>query len=265
MAKIPFPDIPAFPGVSDIPINTGNIIPSAADLSVTNIIGAVRSGSFLSAYQTLFGLKYGIYKEGKPIIEVDTILEINISNQSQISDYPIETGSFATYNKVALPSTYRLEMLKTNSLIGASKSDVIGTLQSLLRPAKPDYSTTEQSTDDDDETSVITDIKDFFGWNNGSSNKVQFVDVVTPDKTYTNVQLESYDVTETYEQGVSLNIQATLKEVREQISELSNNPTTADGAEKETLGQMISRNFDEAKECMKDAATTALDTIKGIF
>lgn len=272
MAKIPFPDIPNLPGVSDIPVNAGNIIPGAADLSVTNIISAVRSGSFLSAYQTLFGLKYGIYKNGRPILEVDTITELNVSNQSQISDFPIETGAFSSYNKVALPSTYTMDLIKTNSLIGSDKTDVINILQELLRPAKLGYllsAPTENSTNNDESSTFgfgLSDIKNFFGRGDGpDQGDIQFVDVVTPDKTYSNVQLESYNVTENNETGLALIITVGLREIMQPINLSDNNPTEPDGADKESLGEMISRNFNEATDYVKDSASRAISAIRGVF
>lgn len=246
MAKIPFPDIPNVPGVSDIPVNVGNIIPGAVDLNVTNIISAVRSGSFLSAYQNLFGLKYGIFKDGRAILEVDTITEISVSNQSQISDFPVERGSFSSYNKVALPSTYALDMLKTNSLVGSDKTDVINTLQELLRPAKISYllSVPAESAD---------------------NNDVQFVDVVTPDKTYTGVQLESYNVTENTDEGLKLIINCTFIEVRQVNDIVEQDPALPDGAGEESLGEMVVRGFNEATEYVKSVAEAALNTIKGLL
>lgn len=183
MAKIPFPDIPSAPGVGDIPVNPGSILPGAADINVTNIISALRSGSILSAYETLFGLKYGIYKDGKPMLEVDTITEITVDNQSQISHFPVEKGAFRSYNKIALPSSYTLEMLKTNSLVGARKTDVINTLQAMLRPAKWGYvnSVTQPPRDFGDDNNLVN-LNDFFGVPILNGDDIEFVDVVTPSK-----------------------------------------------------------------------------------
>lgn len=249
MAKIPFPNIPDVPGVSDIPINTGNIIPSSADLSVTNIIGAVRSGSFLSAYQTLFGLRYGIYKDGWPVLEVDTITEVNVSNQSQISEFPIEGGAFSSYNKVSLPSSYSMNLIKTNSLIGSDKTDVINVLQGLLRPVNQNYLLNET----------------LFVGNDYANADIQFVDVVTPDKTYANVQLESFNIEESNETGVALMISASFREIMQPIDRSNSNSFDPSGAGKESLGEMVSRNFNEATDYVKDSASRAISAIRGFF
>lgn len=256
MPKIPFPDIPNVPGVSSIPVNTGNIIPTAVDLSVTNIISAIRSGSFLSAYQTLLGLRYGIYKNGLQILEVDTVMEINTSNTAQISDFPVEGGAFSSYNKVSLPSAYTLNLIKTNSLIGSSKTDVINILQSLLRPSKPSYLL----------NTPTFGFSEFLGsYDNYGDNNAQFVDVVTPAKAYANVQLESYSIEENNEDGVALMITTTFREIMQPIDASDSNPFQADCAGIESLGEMIGRNFNEATQYVKDSATKAVSAIRGFF
>lgn len=262
MAKIPFPDLPDLPGVDDIPINIGNIIPSAADLNVTNIISALRSGSILSAYDTLFGLKYGIYKYGKPMLEVDTITEITVDNQSQISDFPVEQGAFRSYNKIALPSSYTLEMLKTNSLLGARKTDVINTLQAMLRPTKWGYGETARDSGDDNS---LVNLNDFFGVPILSGDGIEFVDVVTPSKTYTNVQVESFSVTETNEEGNKLVIKVMLKEVMQPLEKNKNNPASADGSFLKNTGKSVSKTFNEATDFIKGKANAAINSVKGLF
>jgi len=61
----------------------------------------------------VFGKVWGIVNEfGIPIILADSVLGMNYDAGSSISKYPVEQGSFASYNKVNSPSMATVQMAK---------------------------------------------------------------------------------------------------------------------------------------------------------
>lgn len=66
----------------------------------------------------LFGeQKWGVYLAGTTTsaLDIRSVLELDIACQAQISDYPIETGSFTSYNKVRLPNDYVVRITNDGS------------------------------------------------------------------------------------------------------------------------------------------------------
>ena len=62
--------------------------------------------------------KWGIFQDGKLAIEPDSVIEVDSRRDFKIEDYPIEMGSFESYNKVAIPNVIRISLAK-----GGSKAD----------------------------------------------------------------------------------------------------------------------------------------------
>lgn len=115
MPLIPFPDIPAYPGVPSLPRSP--LFPPAVKVA----LGAVQ-GALLRAF-TDQGNQWGIYSaSGAPIFNpsrgagiLATFLSsvgsatlstnsVEYGKEMSISDFPIEKGSFASYNKVERPA-----------------------------------------------------------------------------------------------------------------------------------------------------------------
>lgn len=62
---------------------------------------------------------WGIYLNGKVVLEVDGFIDFELQNSSQIANYRIEAGQFASYNKVDSPFSINIAMVKngdTNEL-----------------------------------------------------------------------------------------------------------------------------------------------------
>ena len=61
----------------------------------------------------VFGKTWGIVNRfGIPIVLADTVVSMNYDAGSSISKYPVEQGSFASYNKVNAPSMATVSMSK---------------------------------------------------------------------------------------------------------------------------------------------------------
>lgn len=53
--------------------------------------------------------QWGLFKDGKSVIEADNVVSFEYKRDWAISDYPLEKGAFESYNKVQLPYDVRLQ------------------------------------------------------------------------------------------------------------------------------------------------------------
>ena len=61
--------------------------------------------------------QWGLYDQsGLPAVIVDNIQSLEVALEAQISDFPVENGGFASYNKVIRPFDVRLAMTKGGSV-----------------------------------------------------------------------------------------------------------------------------------------------------
>ena len=91
-------------GMPSIP----GIPPTVSD----SIIGF--GGAF--AINMIFGNQWGVYSQyGIPILLADTVLSTKYQNSSQISQAPLEKGTFASYNKVQDPYKATVTLVKGGS------------------------------------------------------------------------------------------------------------------------------------------------------
>lgn len=124
-----FPDIPQLPGVPPLPR-----LPSILSLPQFSGIGGLPAvlGIIISAQNTRNGVIqyddpdlpdpipaaiWGLFnEEGEHIADVDSVLSVEMRDDSRISNYPLEQGSFAAYNKVAQPFAARVRLAKGGSV-----------------------------------------------------------------------------------------------------------------------------------------------------
>jgi hypothetical protein len=126
--KPPFPNVPNLPGVPQLrrsplfPANPGPVLGTAIALG--------------SLWRSLFATpRWGVFKqvpepgpdEGgiqtvvvrgrlQPAVDCDSVLDFGYRNEYDISDYPVQDGDFATYNKVANPYETYVRMSKGGSV-----------------------------------------------------------------------------------------------------------------------------------------------------
>lgn len=116
MPTIPFPDVPKVPGVPAIPRSP--LFPPAAQAA----LGLVQ-GALWRSFQS--GTRWGIFdSQGKALADPSKLTgaagtlagslgvgatlstdSVDFSKETRVSDFPVERGSFAAYNKVELPAT----------------------------------------------------------------------------------------------------------------------------------------------------------------
>ena len=163
MSFIKFPDVPIAPGIPDVRRSAIGIVSRVSP----KLLGAITRYDMFGLVDGLFGPKWGIYdKQGKPILDVDSVVMFDYRGEHRISEYPVEMGSFSSYNKVAYP--YDIRMVVACTGYGKQKRDRFLQQLDLL----------QQTT--------------------------ELYDIATPDFTYTNVNLTRYDYRRTSREGVTL-------------------------------------------------------------
>lgn len=89
------PNIPNFKGLAT---SGGNALISLGGAAIIN---------------TVFGKTWGLFNEyGIPVVLADGVLGLNFTGSSQISNAPLEKGTFASYNKVDNPDQAVVQLSK---------------------------------------------------------------------------------------------------------------------------------------------------------
>lgn len=191
MPLIPFPDVPFYPGVPAL-VRAANVPPGiqvALGEIQTLLASALQSAQQWGIFDNN-GNQLGILSNGgnglfQSIIASITgnggpVLSTNafeLTKDTKISDFPIEGGSFATYNKVILP----VEPVVTLALQGSA-----------------------------------SDRTTFLNLLNAACESTDLYSVVTPEVTYVNYSLERMNLVRRAERGATLlMVEITLKEIRE--------------------------------------------------
>jgi len=96
MPNIPYPNVPALPGV-----------PALARSNNSQFVAAALTGEILPL--NLFGTTWGIVDEnGSALLTPDSFVDFEYREEYKIPIYPLEEGSFQSYNKVAMPFDCRV-------------------------------------------------------------------------------------------------------------------------------------------------------------
>lgn len=144
---------------------------------------------------------WGIFKDGKPIIVADGMTTLEYHDESSICNAPQEEGQLISYNKVKVPYSARVKLIR-----GGDETDRTIFLASLERV----------------------------------KNSLDLCIVVTPDRQYKNANIVSFDIRRAPESGYQLiEAEIVLQEVRfaGKTAE-KKTPTDANGADKKSTGQI---------------------------
>ncbi|MFY1903851.1 hypothetical protein ACOTBZ_29600 [Achromobacter xylosoxidans] len=120
MPLIEFPNVPQVPGVPAV--LRGLTIPSLGELANLGL-GAIAA--------LIFGIpRWGLYdQDGQQVLLFDTFLGIRFRNGSRISSFPVEQGSFSSFNKVDTPFDAMLRFALSGDT--ASRGALLNTLETL--------------------------------------------------------------------------------------------------------------------------------------
>lgn len=162
-----FPNVPQLPGVPPLPRAVGQ---------ATTIIRAL-TGDTNAIRSLLQTQSWGIFNsEGRQVLEPDTIKEFDFQREFMVSDFPIEGGEFASYNKVRTPYDLGLTVTKGGSLA--------------------------------ERTTFVTQIE-------GLVSSLELFTIATPENSYVNANMTSFRVRRTGETGVSmLTIDLSWRQIR---------------------------------------------------
>lgn len=131
------------------------------------------------------GAVWGIFETGSTTraIDLSSVVEVDISADSRVSDYPIQTGSFVSYNKVANPNFITLRVTKDGS-----------------------------------ETSR----QELLQWLEDNKRDTTLFDILTPESRYASMTLVSYRLSRSARAGAAMITADTLwQEVRQIAAQYS--------------------------------------------
>ena len=144
---------------------------------------------------------WSLYKsDGSQAVPFDTFFSLDVASDGKVTTYPTEPNGFFAYNKVQSPNIVNL----TLGLTGGSA----------------------------DRRSVIESLEELAG-------STELLSVVTPEKTFTNYSLESFDYTRTIADGTDrLKVNLRLVEIRQVSAEYSNEaiPSPKNASDSKTVG-----------------------------
>jgi hypothetical protein len=189
MPLIPFPDVPNAPGVPQLPAPPIGQSASVVQSPLTSSILTGDTSNDLSDLGDSDGPSWGIVDQsGNPVITPDSVVSFEYRGDAKVCNYPVEQGSFSSYNKIAVPFDIRTVMTCGGN--GAMTRDqFITTLEAMK---------------------VSTDLYNF----------------VTPDFLYENVNLVHFDYRREARRGVTLlSVEAWFEEIRESAAAIYSNPS----------------------------------------
>lgn len=93
---------PAFP---DVPKNAGvPQIARAANAAIPTIVLAVQAIRKILSFAKKTPPTWGVFNEfNQQVVKPDSVLTFDNRNEYRVSDFPVQKGAFASYNKVLLP------------------------------------------------------------------------------------------------------------------------------------------------------------------
>lgn len=191
MPLIPFPNVPQVPGVPAILRET--TIPSLGELANLGL-GAIAA--------LIFGIpRWGLYdQDGQQVLLFDTFLGIRFRNGSRISSFPVEQGSFSSFNKVDTPFDAMLRFALSGDT--ASRGALLNTLETL-------------------------------------KGSVDLFSVVTPEIVYPSANVVAYSYERNTRSGPSqLIVDLYVEEVRQTAEAAFSSTAEPDGAGEQNNGQV---------------------------
>lgn len=178
-----FPNVPPAPGVPALNRQPGQTF---ANVELVAADGVAVFSQFL-------GPQWGIFDQlGNPVIVGDSIKAFEFKSEFRISDYPVEQGGFASYNKVQVPFDVVFTVLKGGSvgsllqlaggLMAGGLAGGIGALTGGGVGARADFLASVDA----------------------AVNSLYLFDAVTPEATYLGVNLLKYDYRRARREGATL-------------------------------------------------------------
>lgn len=214
MDVIPKPLYPVVPWAPGIP----PMLRSGAAVLDTLTFGVF---GLSDALAELLGTKkpqWGVFEaSGAPVAIADSVLSVDYKNSSRVSDFPVESGAFASYNKVASPYAARVRLARGGA--------------------------------EDERAAFIAALDE-------AANSLNLYLILLPDREYHNAVIESVDWRREAGSGAGLVVaELQLREVRQVGVQVKTTPKEPDCVAPQAAGQVqcypVSRGVVTAVELTK--------------
>lgn len=212
-----FPNVPVAPGVPPV-------LRAAETVADNAILLAADAAILAHAFQ---GPQWGIFDQAnRPVITGDTVLGVDFRKEWRVSDYPIEEGGFASYNKVRTPFDIRVRFAysgKGSILSAITSGGVLGQIAAGRNPSLANRTAFLQSLD-------------------AAAGSLSLFNVVTPEFTYAGCNIVHYDYRREARHGATmLIVDVWLNEIRVAPSPQFSNTKQPSGADPVNGGTVLPR------------------------
>jgi len=244
MPLIPFPDVPQLPGVPPLPRLPG-LPASSQNFALNSLEGILwrglqtrfvwgifdTAGNALADPAKFTGLA-GAAVEAAGVLWSSTLSThaVEYRKEMKISEFPVEAGGFASYNKVEMPANPRVTLA---------------------------FSGTEA-----DRTAFLTAL-------DTATKSTNLYSIVTPEVRYIGYAIESYDYERRSQKGATLlTVELTLKEIRQVSAQfVKAERPKAPSAEVNANNGKVQPTQPEKSTLVKMQSLfpSLSDTIKGLF
>jgi hypothetical protein len=154
------------------------------------------------------------------------VVDFDLRAEQRLAIFPIEKGSFGSYNKVAMPFEARMKMNKAGT--ESDRTDFLNACDAALKSLK-------------------------------------LYTAVTPEVTYDNASVEHYDYRRTSENGVQLiTVELWLQEVRVAASPTFSNTKTPQGQDAQQDGAVQAQTPTTQQASQASAALDANGPLGGV-
>lgn len=171
------------------------------------------AGGFLASVAGGAAGVLGLTGSGKPVITPDSVLSLEWHGEERISDYPVENGGFASFNKVKVPADLRMEM--TCAGLNYVQTALRGVTQQLNQALSDIGLAFGQPMTRDAFLTALDSMLD----------TTMCYDVVTPDKVYRNLNLVSYSHAKKHDEGATMVVaELIFREVRTSVDASYSSP-----------------------------------------
>jgi hypothetical protein len=184
---VQYPNVPSFPGVP--PLQRAPGFPPFSTAVVPLVSDAIQ------IIHALTDVQWGLYSQDGlgPDITGDSVVAVDYRNEKRISNFPLEEGGFASYNKVAEPKDIRV----TFTFGGFTNFGILGSLNVL-----------GSGGGDSARQSFLYDCEQ-------AASSLGLYNVVTREITYGNMNVTHVDYRRTAKNGATLlTVDVWCEEVR---------------------------------------------------
>ena len=123
VALPPFPNVPALPGVPQLARSLLFAVSSPPTVGTPATAGAIWQSTQAAPVWGVFD------QDGNQVVVPDSVMDFGYRQEYKVSNYPVQQGQFATYNKVLLPYESSLVLTKGGNL--ASRTAFLQTIDAL--------------------------------------------------------------------------------------------------------------------------------------